>query len=126
MTIPARNSTAYQASVYLHREGPQSELDLFAAVHFGKHPDVRRERLALAIEDGWLVRDGGLIDLSDVAREHFDGEPEAKKYVGKVAGPRQVDVLNCKAYVPPKRFIRADAPDISVRAIPSFYGKGKS
>lgn len=121
MTIPARNSTAYQAAIHLCCEGPQTEPALFAAVHFGNRPDVCRERLALAIEDGWLVRVGALIDLSDAARAHLNGGPEAEKYVGKVAGPRHVDLLHRKPYVPERRSVLRDVPDFSVRKTPNFY-----
>jgi len=54
----------------------------------------------------------------------FSEAPKPKeKYVGQIAAPRQINMMTRPAYVPPKRVMRADAPDCSVRAWPSHYGK---
>jgi hypothetical protein len=118
--IPQRASAAYKAGEYLHKNGPQTEEELFAAVKFGTRPGDRARRLQDAIIDGWLTTTpNGLVALTDAARDHF-AKPKSR-YVGKVALPRQIDVMNRPPYVPPKRVIRDDVPAWSVRAKPSLH-----
>jgi hypothetical protein len=117
---PPKSSAAYQAAEYLHREGPKTEAELLATGIFGAKSDSA-DRLQCAIRSGWLrFTSIGTVARGVPAIEHFASKA---KFVGKVAAPRQVDLMSRKAYVPPKRLIRADAPDCSVRAWPSTYAK---
>lgn len=118
--IPQRASAAYKAGEYLHKNGAQTEEELFAAVKFGTRPCDRARRLQDAIIDGWLTTTpSGLINLSDAARKYF--EQAKPRYVGKVAGPRQINLMDRPPYVPPKRMVRDDVPAWSIRAKPTFY-----
>lgn len=113
-TVPYRNSAAYHAAEYLHREGPKGEVELFVAVGFGKTHALRREKLQHAINQGWLCRlPGYLIGLTDFARSQFDEAPSAP--MGQIAAARIVNLMNRSAYVPPKRYVRDDVPAFSVR-----------
>lgn len=42
---------------------------------------------------------------------------------GRVAEPRCINLMDRPAYVPPKRFVRPDAMDNSLAAMPSHFGK---
>jgi hypothetical protein len=119
--VPSPDSASGKAGELIYRSGPISEAALFKAVDFGRKPSVRTDRLERAIFGGWLVREGDLISISEFAREHFDGEAQAKKYVGEVAGPRHVDLMNSKAYVPERRRVLRDVPDWSKREVPNFH-----
>jgi hypothetical protein len=117
--IPRQSQASYKAAQLL-LSGPMTERDLFAAVDFGQKPSLRNEALTRAIDTGWLVHNGDLIDLTDFAREHFADAPKAK-YVGKVAEPRSVNVMHRPAYVPKKRLPRDDEPDWSLRSGTTFF-----
>lgn len=121
---PTKSNAHYKAGEYLHAHGPQDERALLDAVSFGFQPAVAKDNLQRAIQIGWLkVLGDGRIDLSREARVHFEGEPV--KPVGQMAGPRIINVMDRKPYVPPKRMVRPDALDNSLAAIPSFYGKAR-
>ncbi|MEH6434319.1 hypothetical protein [Massilia sp. DD77] len=119
----ARGTIPYVAGEYLHKNGPQTSRDLFAAVHFGTKTTHKEDSLQAAIRSGWLTETlDGKIAVSQAAREHYDQEAgEAKvKPVGQIAAVRQpVNVftqppLN-KRYIPNPRGMRQDIPEWSVR-----------
>jgi hypothetical protein len=115
--ILQRASAAYKVGEYLHKNGPQTEEQLFAAVRFGTRQGDRARRLQDAIIDGWLTTTpSGLINLTDAARKHF--EQAKPPYVGKVAEPRSINMMERPAWVPPKRIVRDDVPAWSVRVKP--------
>jgi hypothetical protein len=121
--IPTKNSAAYKAGEFLYQNGPKPEADVFQAVDFGTRARARLNRLQAAIIDGWLaITPNGLIVCSKAALDHFDDQPEpSSKYVGKVAAPRIIDVMNRPAWrsnLNP-RGNRSDIPDWSHRT-PGF------
>lgn len=120
-TIPASHSAHYKAAQHLFQHGPMSERDLRTAISFGHRSSAAADNLQRAITKGWLVTTGdGLIKCSDLALDHFESKPQ-QKYVGKVAAPRQIDVMSRPTYQPPKRVIRADVPAWSVRQGVTFH-----
>lgn len=126
-----RNGTSYAAGQHLHKVGPLTERELFAAVPFGGRNVVAADVLQRALTSGWLVVSAdGKIDISSFARAHYDevaGEP-APKYVGQIAAIRQpADVFArpplSKRFMPNPRGTRQDIPAWSVRSGASFHTK---
>jgi hypothetical protein len=116
--VPSPRGALYRASELIYQEGSKTESQLFSAIDFGHKPSVRAKALAEAIGDGWLIRLGdGRIALSTFAVDHFDEIPREPppKFVGQVAAPRHVDLMNRKPYSPPKRMVRGDVPAWSLR-----------
>jgi hypothetical protein len=64
-----------------------------------------------------------MTQVTDFERENFELPKQKNEYVGQVATPRHGNVFERQAYVPPKRFVRDDVPDWSVRTGMSFHTK---
>lgn len=129
--LAPRNGTSYAAGQHLHKVGPLTERELFAAVQFGGLNVVAADVLQRALTSGWLVVSAdGKIDISSFARAHYDevaGE-SAPKYVGQIAAARQqADVFArpalSKKYIPNPRGTRQDIPAWSVRTGQTFHTK---
>lgn len=121
--IPRKYDVIYKAAQYIFEYGPQADVALFQAIDFGPR-EYYREKLRRAFSCQWLVQTPEGVDITELAREHFAGPMPKIEYVGQMAGPRFVDLMNRPAYVPPRRLVRADALDNSLQAMPSHYGKG--
>ncbi len=71
--LAPRNGTSYAAGQHLHKVGPLTERELFAAVPFGGQNVVAADVLQRALTSGWLVVSAdGKIDVSSFARAHYD------------------------------------------------------
>jgi hypothetical protein len=124
---PQRDDSAYKAAVLIYSSGTsQMAGSLVARIECDGNQEQRAAALEQAIRTGWLRRlDDGRIALTDFALEHFETAP-TRKFVGQVAAPRVVDIMNRKPYKTPARLGRTDAPDCSVRTMPSHYGKAEA
>lgn len=120
--IPRKYDVIYKAAQYIFEYGPQADVDLFLAIDFGPRA-FYREKLQRAFACQWLVQTPEGVDITELAREHFAGPMPKTEYVGQMAGPRFVDVMNRPAYVPPRRLVRVDAFDNSLAAMPSKFWK---
>jgi hypothetical protein len=116
------------AGVYLYRNGPTPEKDLFAALAVTLAPHLQAEVLARAIRAGWLaITADGNLDCSKAARAHYQevfGEKVIEP-VGQIAAPRRAPTVYerpplSKKYIPNSRGSRQDVPDWSVR--PTGFG----
>lgn len=121
--IPPSNAAIYRAAAIIFEAGPQTAGALFASIDFGKLC-FRYEKIEGAIRAGWMVDVDGKIGISELARVHFGGKPEAPavKYVGQVATTREpyVPAPLSRKNIPSARGTRDDVPDFSVRSQPSF------
>jgi hypothetical protein len=116
------------AGVYLYRNGPTPEKDLFAALSITLATHLKAEVLERAIRAGWLaVTKDGSLDCSKGARAHYEeifGEKVIEP-VGQIVAPRQVPTVYerpslRKKYMPNSRGTREDVPEWSVR--PAGFG----
>jgi hypothetical protein len=120
--LPKRSSAAYLAGALIYEEGSKIDADLFGRVHFGTKPSVRVANLERDIQSGWLRRlSCGRIALTDRSLQHYEGAqtPPEPKFVGQVAAPRQIDLMNrppiSKRFIPSVRGIRTDIPAWSIK-----------
>lgn len=125
-----RNGTSYAAGEYLHKNGPQTERALFAAIPFGSRCTRAEDVLQRALTSGWLsLLPDGRIGISSFARAHYDQlSGEAELPVGQIAAVRTpADVFArpplSKKYIPNPRGTRQDIPVWSVRTGASFFTK---
>ena len=116
------------AGVYLYKNGPTPEKDLFAALGVTLAAHLQAEVLQRAIRAGWLsVAKDGNLDCSKGARAHYEevfGEKVIEP-VGQIAAPRRAPTVYerpalSKKYMPNSRGSRQDVPDWSVR--PAGFG----
>jgi len=125
-----RNGASYAAGHHLHKNGPLTEGELFAAIPFGSRSTPAEDVLQRALTSGWLsLRQDGKIDISSFARAHYDQlAGEAERPVGQIAAVRTpADVFArpplSKKHIPNPRGTRLDIPDWSVRTGQSFHTK---
>jgi hypothetical protein len=124
--VPRHTEAVYKAAELIYNDGPKTRAELFRAVDFADRKR-RFEKLARAIHSDWLVElPGALIGITDFAREHFDDDEQSTPaYVGQVAGPRDMNLMQRPAYksqLNPRGF-RDDVPPSSVRSGQSFFTK---
>lgn len=118
-TIPKKSSAAYKVARLIYDTGSKTDAELSAAVESLCLPQVQLS-LEGAIASGWLRRlPDGRVALTDFTVDFFDTEPG--KFVGQVAGPDQINRMNRKPYVQPRRLPRDDEPEWSVRIGTTFY-----
>lgn len=119
--VPPANSAVYRAAAIIFADGPQPMADLFRAIDFGKLC-FRFEKMENAIRNGWLADVDGKIGISEFARVHFGGKPEAPtvKYSGQVATTREPYAFDApplsKRHIPNPQGFRDDVPKYSVRS----------
>ena len=118
-----RNGTSYAAGRHLHKHGPLTERELFAAIPFGSRCTRAEDVLQRALTSGWLsLLPDGRIGISSFARAHYDQlSGEAERPVGQIATVRTpTDVFArpplSRKYMPNPRGTRQDIPAWSVRA----------
>lgn len=139
-SIPPHNAPRFKAGQLIHREGPKTAAELFAAIYFGKNASTARDNLRQSIGTGWLVDVAGVISCSAAATAYYkaraneidggklsrlpDPEPEP---TGQKVPPRVGDLLYgpelSRKYIPNRRGPRLDALDNSLATMPSFYSK---
>lgn len=117
---PNKSATIYAAASMLHKRGPMTRDQLFAAMDFGPKGG-REEKLRQAFDFDWLRETpAGQIEVTEFAGRHFDcnkpraalaGEPTAPAYRGNVFASPGLS----KQYIPNRRGPRADVPAWSVR-----------
>ena len=88
---PNKSATIYAAASMLHKRGPMTRDQLFAAMDFGPKGG-REEKLRQAFDFDWLRETpAGQIEVTEFAGRHFDcnkpraalaGEPTAPAYRG--------------------------------------------
>ena len=125
-SIPHADTAAYRAAAFIYKSGPLPRAELFAKVHFSELACNSSNMLRVAIGNGWLAEQSGVIALTDVSRVHFggiaaDAEP---KYIGEVATSRATNVFEgkplSKKHIPSARGTRDGVPAFSLRDKPSF------
>lgn len=121
--IPDIDSDSYVAARWIYDNGPRTDVELFAAGHFGgrKSYDITLQR---AITTGWLVvTERGQIACGEAALDHFDGV-EKPVWVGEKAASPSINLMTrpplSRRHIPNPRGPRADVPDWSVRGPVSF------
>ena len=122
---PQKDHPSYIAAEAMLQRAPLRIEEVFQLSDFGPIGQ-RLAKLNATIDSGWLQYvPGGRLIVSQFAVDHFRKRPPAEKYVGSLATPRAVPAFKPK--VPQlraaSRGLRADAPDCSVKAIPSHFGK---
>lgn len=128
--MPQANTAIYRAAAIISAEGPQTAAALFTQIDFGK-AHLRFGKIEDAIRTGWLTESDGRIGISEFARLHFGGKPEAPatKFVGKVTTTREPLTPWCerpslsRKNIPSSQANR-DVPQFSVRVGQSFRSVG--
>jgi hypothetical protein len=124
--IPSKRESSYLAGKQIYADGPMLPAALFKLVDFGPRPSDRQESLDRAVRAGWLdLLADGSVDLTEASCNYYDKEAPANKPQGSMATPREVKPFRPMSpqYRVNSRGLRADAPDCSVKAIPSHYAK---
>lgn len=124
--VPASDHPSYIAAKAMLNRPPLSPQEVLALADFGP-VGARMAKLSGALRDRWLIElPGGRIIASEFAQEHFDQPEPAPKYVGTTATPREnlhaMEPLSRKYHLNVKG-LRLDAPDCSIQAKPSHFGK---
>lgn len=126
--VPGNMSAAHIAGRAIYARGPSSKEQVLGYASFGATSGAQEYNLGKAITSGWFVDLGGLIGLTDRAQHYYAGTEPEPKAMGSLATAREVKPFRPMSpqYRVSSRGPRADAPDCSVKAMPSHFAKVQS